>query len=142
MARLVERTPVTGKPCVPKVETPLPRERRSGPAYAGGKHAIEHVDAPLDHVEDPRRIADAHEVARPVRGEQRRCPLDGVEPRLALLADEQTAERVPVEPELRDLLDGTSPELDVDASLGDAEEELAVGAGRGDLALAPMLSSG
>ena len=80
-AALVERARVAGEAGVPEVEAPFPRERRAGAPEPRRQNAVEHVDPALDDVEDPGRVADAHEVARPLARKERRRPLDGVEHR-------------------------------------------------------------
>ncbi len=102
-AALVERERVAGEAGVPEVEPARGGERRPGPPHPGRQHAVEHVHATLDHGEDPLRVADPHEVARPVGREERRRPLDRLQHRRPGLADRQAAERVTVEAERSDL---------------------------------------
>ena len=109
---------------------PAERQRRARPADARRQDAVEHVHAALDHLEDALRVADAHEVARLLGGEERRGVRDGLEHRVAGLPHAEPAERVAVEVELDDLLDRAAPELCVGRALGDPEEELALGARR------------
>ena len=53
---------------------PAPRgEQLAVARVAGGQHAVEHVDAARDAFDEVLRRADAHQVARPVRGQ------DGIE---------------------------------------------------------------
>ncbi len=73
-AALVERRGVAGEAGVAEVEASLPGQRRPGPAEPRRQHAVEHVHPALDHLEDARRVADPHEVARPVGRQERRGP--------------------------------------------------------------------
>ena len=88
-----------------RLRRPLPGERRAGARGARRQDAVEHVDAARDHLEDALRVADAHEVARPVGREQRRGPGGRVEHRVARARRREPAERVAVEAERDDLLD-------------------------------------
>ena len=64
----VKRARITREAGVPQVEVALPGERGAGARVAGRQDTVEHVDPALDHLEDPLRVADPHEVARPVYG--------------------------------------------------------------------------
>src|SRR5919204_1183024 len=136
-AAVVERARVTGEARVLEVEAALPRERGTRAPQARGQHAIEHVDPALDHLEDAGGIADAHEVARLVDGEERRRPGDGLQHEGAVLPHAEPAERVPVEVELGDLPDRAPAKIVVGAALRDAEKELARAAWRPSLAPGP-----
>src|SRR5919198_175877 len=119
------------------VEAALPRERGTRAPQARRQHAIEHVDPALDHLEDAGGIADAHEVARLVDGEERRRPGDGLQHEGAVLPHAEAAERVPVEVELGDLPDRAPAKIVVGAALRDAEKELTRAAWRPSLAPGP-----
>jgi hypothetical protein len=84
------------------------------------------------------RIADSHEVARLLFREQVAAERGQLEHLLPALADRQPADRVAVEVERRDLLNGAASKLGVDAALGYAEEQLAGRARRGFLARGPQ----
>ena len=73
----------------------------AGARGARRQHAVEHVDAGLDHLEDPLGVADAHEVAR-LLGRQERARASAVVSNIsaAVLADREPADRVAVEVEL------------------------------------------
>ena len=124
-AILVERPLVPREPCVLEVEPSRARERRPGAPQPRRPDAVEDVDAALDHVEDARGIADAHEVARLVHRQQRRSPGRGLEHLSPLLPDGEAPERVAVEVELRELGDRPAAQLVVGVALRDPEHELA-----------------
>src|SRR5690348_2291543 len=107
----VERALVPRVLRVAQVEAALVRQRAARARGSGREHAVEHVDAGLDHLEDPERIADAHEVARLVRGKQLSRPVGRLEGRVTVLADREPADRVAVEVELDDLFGAAPAEL-------------------------------
>jgi hypothetical protein len=88
---------------------------------AGGQHAVEQVDAQPDRLDDPDRIAEAHEVARLTVGEVRERGGQRLEHGLAGLAHGQAAHRVPVEPDGHGALGALVPEGAVGAALQDPE---------------------
>src|SRR5438067_7132463 len=133
----VQRARIAGETGVPEVEASLPRERRARAGGARREHAVEHVDAPLDHLEDALGVANAHEVARLAGREERSGPGDSLEHQPPILADRQAAEGVAVEVELGDLLDRAPPQLRIGRPLRDAEAELALGARRPALVARP-----
>ena len=124
-----------------RLRRPVGGERGARAAHPRRQDAVEHVDAALDHLEDALGVADAHEVARLVRGEERRRLGDRLEHRVARLPHAEPAERVAVEVELDDLRDRAAAELRVGRALGDPEEELAVGARRLRAGASPRASS-
>ena len=65
-ARLVERARVVAVARVVEVDRAEARERRAVAAVTGRQHAVEHIDAALDRLEQIVRHADAHEIARPI----------------------------------------------------------------------------
>src|SRR4029453_1118379 len=68
-----------GESRVSEVEKACPGQRRARPGRACRQHAVEHVDPALDHLDDPLRVADAHEVPGVVTREERHCPRGCVE---------------------------------------------------------------
>src|SRR5207253_7421767 len=124
-AVLLQRRLVARIACVLEVEPAFPGQRGAGPSEPGRQHAVEHVDPPLDYLEHAVRVADSHEVAGVTRRQQLSRPTDGLEHQVAVLADREPAERIAVEVERRDLVDGAGAQLDVGAALGDPEQELA-----------------
>src|SRR5205823_156359 len=129
---LVERARVTGEAGVPEVDPPRAREGAPRPGGSRRKDAVEHVDPRVDHLEDPFRIADAHEVARPRIRQELRRPGGRLEGGSAVLSDREPADRVAVEAERGDLLGGAAAQLGIDPALRDPEAKLAVGARRVD----------
>ena len=105
-AVLVERPRVAGEAGVPEVQPARPSECAAGARRAGRQDAVEHVDARArSTLEDPLRVADAHEVARSSAGSSGAAQPTASNSCLAALADREPAERVAVEVERRDLLD-------------------------------------
>ena len=78
----------------------------------------------LDHFEDAFRVADAHEIAGFLGRKEVGGPGGRLEHDRARLADREAAERVAVEVDRGDLVDGAVSEVGVRGALGDAEEEL------------------
>ena len=74
-----------------------PGEGLGGAAGARRQDAIEHVDAALHRADDVLRLADAHEIARPVAGQRRHGLVEHAEHRLLPLADRKAADGIAVE---------------------------------------------
>ena len=124
VAAVFQRAGVAGVARVAEVDPPAGGQRRSRPRRSRRQHAVEHVDPARDHLQDPFRIADAHEVARLVGRQQRRRPADDIEHLVPVLTDREAAEGVAVEVEGDDLCDRPASQLRVGAALRDAEDEL------------------
>ena len=73
-AALLERPRIAGEAGVAQVQPARRGERGAGAGRAGRQDAVEHVDAGPDHAQDPLGVADPHEVARLLRGQERRRP--------------------------------------------------------------------
>ena len=73
-ALLVERARIVGMAGVAQVDLAEPRERHAVAAVPGRHHAVEHVDAARHRFQHVVRRADAHQIARPVRRQDRRRP--------------------------------------------------------------------
>src|SRR5437867_7528623 len=134
-AILVQRSRIAREAGVVEVEPAVPGVRAAGPAEPRRQDAVEEVDPALNHLEDPARVADAHEVTRPGGREERRRPADGLEGLLARLPHAEAAERIAVEAECCDLLDRAASKLPIRSALCDAEQELA---GRARLVALPQ----
>ena len=76
------------------VEFARARHRAAVASAARRIDAVEHVDAAVDRVDQIADRADAHEVARLVRGQQRRRETRGAIQILARLADREPADRI------------------------------------------------
>src|SRR5438552_12516622 len=96
---VVERARVTREVRVAHVQSSRPRQRAAGTRGACREDAVEHVDSTRDHLDDAFRVADAHEVARLLRGQRGGRLRGGREHRRALLPHRQAADRVAVEVE-------------------------------------------
>src|SRR4029450_113479 len=114
-AALLQRRRVAHIAGLLQATPPRPGQRRAGAPEPRRQYAVEHVDPALDHLEHALWIADAHEVARTVARQQRGSPPDRLEHQIAVLADRQTAQRVAIEVEARELLDRARTRLDVAA---------------------------
>ena len=130
-AALVERPLVAREARVLQVQAAVRGERGAGPPHPRRQHAVEHVDPARDHVEDPVGVADPHEVARPLRREERRRPLDRVH-RLRPAARRPRARRARSRRSPSAVISATerSRSSRSAAALGDPEDELAVRARR------------
>ena len=89
---------------------------------AGGKDAVEQVDARHRAAQQILRRADAHEVARLVRGQERRRVLDAFPHPGRLLADGEAAQRAAGKIQLGDLRRVARAQVLVQPALDDAEE--------------------
>src|SRR5579871_6661054 len=127
-ATVLERPLVARESGVAKVEPPLARERAAGARGARREDAVEHVDAARDHLEHSFRVADPHEVARLLLGEERCGSAGRLEHPVAILPHAEPADRVRVEVERDELLGRAAAELFVEAALRDRKAELAGGA--------------
>src|SRR5579875_1279713 len=135
-ATFVEGPVVAGEAGVAQVEPPRPGQGAAGARGAGRQDAVEEVDSAGHHLEHALRVADAHEVARLVLGQQRRLRRR-LEHRLAVLAYAQPADRVAVEVERDERLARAAAELRIETALGDREAELARRSRQVALALGP-----
>ena len=91
---------------------------------AGGQDAVHHVDAHAGVLLDLVGIADAHDVAGFVAGEDFEGAGDHLAGDLAGFADGQAADGVAREVHLDQALGGLAAQVGVHASLDDAEEGL------------------
>ena len=96
---------------------------------AGGKDAIEHVDAASDEFDHLSGRTEAHRVAGLVGGEMRLGDFDGTKHFRFGFADADAADGVAVEFEGDESLGAFFAEVRVDAALDDAENHLAGSAG-------------
>ena len=111
---------------VAHVDRPEAGEELAVAAVARGHDAIEHVDAPLDGLQEVDRRADAHEVAGLVFGKDLVDDLDHLVHLLGRLAHGQSADRVAVGPLAGDMLRRPHAQVLVDAALHDGEEALRI----------------
>ncbi len=90
----------------------------------GGQDAVEHVDPERHGVEERDRVADPHQVARPVDRQLGQGGGQGGQQLLAGLAHRQPADAVAVEVEGGGRPGVLGPEVGVDPALDDAEQAL------------------
>src|SRR5947207_2375919 len=88
---------VLGEARVAEVQWPVGGERLPRAARARRQHAVEHVDAADDRLDDIVRLADTHQVARLVCGQHAYREIEAAEHRLLPLADRKSADRITVE---------------------------------------------
>ena len=93
---------------------------------AGGHHAIEHVDAGGDTVEQVLGCSDAHQVARLVRGHLRRDMLQHAQHLGLRLADAQAADRIAGQFERSEPSERLIAQMLVHAALHDAEQRVRI----------------
>ena len=131
VAAVFERRQLGGEAGVAQVQPrAAAQERRARARQARGQHAVEHVDAAADDVDDAHRVADAHEVAQAVGGQQVVHELHRGEHLVAALADAEAADGVGVEADVDDLGRRAAPQLLVGPTLHDADQELVAAAVR------------
>ena len=118
---------VLSKLLVLDVEAALAGEEQSVAGGAGGKNAIHHVDAEAGVLLDFVGVADAHDVARLVFGQQRQNFRDHFKCQLARLADAEATDGVAVEVHLDEAFGALAAEIAVHAALNDSEEGLRAG---------------
>jgi hypothetical protein len=106
------------------VEAALAGEEQGVAGGAGGKNAIHHVDAHSSVLLDFVGVADAHDVARLVFGQQRQHFRDHFEGELAGLANAEPADGVAVEVHFDEALGALAAEIAVHAALNDAKKAL------------------
>ena len=95
-------------------------------ARAGGQDAVEHVDPARHRLDQVDRLADPHQIARPLGGQQSRGVVEYLAHRLMALADRQAADGVAVEPGLHQPLGGFPAKRLDGRPLLDAEQGLAL----------------
>src|SRR5215468_4297702 len=60
----IERARIVGMPCILDIDRAEAGKGEPMAAVARGQNAIEHIDAMADRIENIRRCADAHQIAR------------------------------------------------------------------------------
>ena len=111
---------------VAHVDRPEAGEQLPVAPVAGGHDAIEHVDAPLDRLQDIDGRADTHQVARLVFGQYLVDDLDHLVHLFGRLTYGEAADRVPVGPFAGHLLGRLDTKILVDTTLHDGEEALRI----------------
>ena len=129
------------EPVVAAGEPDAPRrgEGRPLPRHRGGKDAVEHVDALADRLEEIRRGADAHEVARAPARQQLRRAADDVGALGARVAHREAADGEAVEGVLREEAGRLGAQRGIEAALHDGEEGLLRVGARGEAPQGPAV---
>src|ERR671912_1404 len=124
------------------VGSPGPGERGAGAAEPRLHHAVKLVDATHHRLYHRSRVADPHEVTRPIGGQFCQRRLEGGKQLLTRLPHRQAADPVTVELQAGDVARALLAHRLTDAALDDAEQGLAasrvsqacaLGPGRGPL---------
>src|SRR5690606_26162558 len=118
----IDRAGIGPEAAVADIQYAFAREELAVTGMSSRDYAVEHVDAARDGGDEIARRSDAHEVARPIRGQMRLEPLEDLEPLGLGFPDREPADRVAVEPDLAQPVEGRAPEVRVDAALHDAEQ--------------------
>ena len=113
---------------VAQVDRTEPRKRHAVTAVPGRHHAIEHVDAARDRLQDVLGRADTHQIARPVRRQERRHLLDHRQHHRLRLADRKAADGVAVKAGIDHAARAGVAQLGHIAALRDAEQHVPEGA--------------
>ena len=123
-AAFLHRARVFGILGVAQVDAPLGREERAVARDARGQHAVEHIYAAIDRLDDVLGRADAHQVARLIGGQRRAGFVQrGVHLRFGL-AHSQAADGVAGEVKGREEVGAGLAQIGEDAALHDAEQRL------------------
>src|SRR5581483_12482312 len=102
-----------------QVELPAGREGHAMPPQPRRQHAVEHVDAARDGLEQVARRADSHQVPWAVLGQRRAGGLERGPGLASGLPDAQTADTVAVEAQRAEGPGGELTEVRVGAALHD-----------------------
>src|SRR5439155_15739913 len=120
-AALVERPIVFRVAGVLDVETPLAREKLAVAGVPRGQHAVEHVDAACDALDEIPGRAGAHQIPRPIlRQSPSRVAHDGIH-HVDGLANAEAANRIPLEVNRNGRVGTLVPQALENASLDDTE---------------------
>ena len=106
------------------VEAALAGEEQSVAGGTGGKNAIHHVDSHAGVELDFVGVADTHDVARFVFGQERQDFRDHFEGELTRLADTEAADGVAVEIHFDEAFGALAAEIAIHTALDDSEEGL------------------
>lgn len=130
----LERGFVLGKAGVLDVERTVPGPGLAMAAGAGRQDAIEHVNAARDRFEDVERLANAHQITRPVCGQKRGCAVQRGAHGVKALADRKAADRIAVKADLLQPLGAFAAQVGESGALDNAEQRLAGAGAEGGLA--------
>ena len=109
---------------IPHFDLPGVGERRAVSAIARRHDAVEHIDAARDAKHEVERFADAHQIARLVRGQSIRGRLEGADHLLRGFADREAAQSITGEIQLRQRLGTADAQGDIGPALNDREQGL------------------
>src|SRR5712691_8605233 len=115
-------TRVAGVPRRLDLQPPPSREKQAVARDAGGQHAVEQVDACHPAAEEVLGRADAHQVARLLRRQERRGVRDAFPHLRRILADREAAQSIAGQVERGDLGGVPLAQLAVEPSLDDPEQ--------------------
>src|SRR5713101_10036618 len=95
-------------------------------AVTCGQHAIEHVDAAGDGLDQVFGRPDSHQITRLVRRHSRRDIFNYIQHHAFLFANAKTADCITVESNFNRALQTLAPQIEVRSALNDAEQSLSV----------------
>ena len=121
----VERGRIVGVPGVAQVDGPAPRVGETVAPVARRQDAVEHVDAAPDRLDEVLRRADAHEITRLLRRQDRHDTVERRQHQLLALADREAADRVARKIHADERFRRAPPQLGVRAALHDRKQRLA-----------------
>jgi hypothetical protein len=124
-ARRIGRRRIIRIPRILDRDRSLPREELPVARVARRQHAIEQVHAARDRRHEVVRRPGPHQVARAIRRQPIRHPLDDVVHDVRRLADRQAADGIGIEADLERALDAAVAQIRKRAALHDAELDLA-----------------
>jgi hypothetical protein len=117
----IEGTVVLGVPGVPDIETSLAGEELAVPGVARRQHAVEHVDAARDALDQVLGRARAHEIPRPIRRQPLRRRGGHRIHLIDRLTDAEAADGVALEPDRGRGVGALVAEVLEDSALNNAE---------------------
>ena len=121
-AGLVDGAGVVGIAGIADAQQAVPGVEKAGAGVARGNDAVEHVHPAAHGLDDVLRLADAHQVARPVGGQQGGGGLEDVVAFLHRFAHRQPADGIAVETDLEQALGRFAAQAGIHAALDDAEQ--------------------
>src|SRR5213075_3577195 len=93
-AAALDRVLVLREAGVADIERPVGGKRLAGAPRARRQYAIEHVDPAEHRLNEVVGLADAHQIARLIRGQHGNREIEAAEHRLLPLADRKAADRI------------------------------------------------
>src|SRR5664280_3357790 len=102
----------------------IPGEDHLIASYPRGQNTVEHVDATADDLQNPDRIAQPHEVPWAIVRGMKQAMVQHVHGQLAFFAYAETSYCKSLRFQLHDTLSRLLPEVAIEATLRDTEQQL------------------